>query len=123
MSPHHRFGGPAPVVIENPRRLQLFKIRHSELSAANPSFLESTVTTLDSTLPTPSSTRANRSISTAGPTVFATTESTAAMGSCNYTEQQSLDVRDGLARRAQGGLFVDKGLNDDMYLRHEGRAI
>lgn len=40
-----------------------------------------------------------------------------------YTEQQSLDVRDGLARRVQAGLFVGKAPYGYRNVRREGRSL
>ncbi len=40
-----------------------------------------------------------------------------------YTEQQSLDVRDGHARRIQNGLFVGKALYGYVNVRREGRGL
>lgn len=40
-----------------------------------------------------------------------------------YTEQQSLDVRDGLSRRVQAGLFVTKAPYGYINVRREGRSL
>jgi len=40
-----------------------------------------------------------------------------------YTEQQSVDVREGLARRAQSGLFVGKAPYGYKNIRREGRGL
>src|SRR4051812_558197 len=40
-----------------------------------------------------------------------------------YTEQQSLDVKDGLARRVQNGLFVGKATYGYQNVRRDGRSI
>ena len=40
-----------------------------------------------------------------------------------YTEQQSLDVKDGLFRRVQSGLFVGKAPYGYRNVRHDGRSL
>jgi len=40
-----------------------------------------------------------------------------------YTEQQSLDVKDGLARRVQEGLFISKAPYGYLNVRREGRGL
>jgi len=40
-----------------------------------------------------------------------------------YTEQQSLDVRDGLSRRVQSGLFISRAPHGYLNVRRDGRSL